>query len=204
MSPRKKKPKLSPSTTLNKRTSETPDSPRKRLKGTLSKEEEIKARRKKNFITACEQVSCRDYFDQRARLLLVYLPSCVKTICIHHDKNGVSILQKINSSIYYYKTYKITINEHYRITDDILMPRGKYFERFVIYQLELFILIPIYYFKRNIKQMPSYADESFKTEMKNNMWYEALEVCHMSITPTQYLSSDVLKDVVEIILVNKF
>lgn len=34
------------------------------------------------------------------------------------------------------------------------------------------------------------------------MWYEALEVCHMCITQTQYLSSNVLKDVVEIMLVN--
>lgn len=51
--------------------------------------------------------------------------------------------------------------------------------------------------------MPSYAEESFKIEIKNNMWYEALEVCHMCITPVQYLSADVLKEVVEIMLVNK-
>ncbi|CAB3243150.1 unnamed protein product [Arctia plantaginis] len=52
----------------------------------------------------------------------------------------------------------------------------------------------------SIKQMPTYAEESFYTEIRNHMWYDALEVCHMSITPTQYLSCDVLQEIVEIIL----
>lgn len=50
--------------------------------------------------------------------------------------------------------------------------------------------------------MPQYAEESFNIEMKNNMWYEALEVCHMCITPDQYLSANVLKEIVEIMMVN--
>lgn len=141
MSPKKKKSKRNPSTESNKRDIEVPDSPRKRLKHIVSPEEEMKAKRKKNFITACELVSCRDYFDHRSRLLLVFLPSCMKTICKHHNRHS-----------------------------------------------------------EDIKQMPSYAEESFKTELRNNMWYEALEVCYMCITPTQYLSVDVLKGVVEIIL----
>lgn len=49
--------------------------------------------------------------------------------------------------------------------------------------------------------MPPYTEESFKIEMKSNMWREALEVCRLCITPDQYLSANVLKDVVEIILV---
>ncbi|CAK1604424.1 unnamed protein product [Parnassius mnemosyne] len=52
----------------------------------------------------------------------------------------------------------------------------------------------------NLKQMPSYAEESFKIEMKTNMWCEALEVCFLCITPTQYLSANVLINVVEIML----
>ncbi|CAB3243221.1 unnamed protein product [Arctia plantaginis] len=141
MSPKKKKAKLSESAESNKRSSEAPDSTQKRLKHIVNREEEIKTRKRKNFIMACELVSYRDYFNHRARLLLVCLPSCMTLLCKHHDRNS-----------------------------------------------------------GNIQQMSSYADESFKTELKNNMWYEALEVCEMCITPTQYLSSDVLKEVVEIIL----
>ncbi|XP_068630398.1 uncharacterized protein [Battus philenor] len=51
-----------------------------------------------------------------------------------------------------------------------------------------------------IKQVPSYVEESFKIEMKTNMWLEALEVCFLCITPTQYLSANILKNVVEIML----
>ena len=57
-------------------------------------------------------------------------------------------------------------------------------------------------FQIDIKEMPNYAEESFTIEMKNNMWYEALEVCQMCITNDQYLSANVLKEVVEIMLVN--
>lgn len=57
-------------------------------------------------------------------------------------------------------------------------------------------------FQIDIKEMPHYAGESFTIEMKNNMWYEALEVCQMCITPIQYLSANVLREIVEIILVN--
>ncbi|XP_013189133.2 uncharacterized protein LOC106133836 [Amyelois transitella] len=51
-----------------------------------------------------------------------------------------------------------------------------------------------------LKPMSSYAEQSFKIEMKTNMWYEALEVGFLSITPNQYLSANVLKDIVEIML----
>ncbi|KAG7299821.1 hypothetical protein JYU34_016838 [Plutella xylostella] len=50
------------------------------------------------------------------------------------------------------------------------------------------------------KPIPGYAEESFKIEVKTNMWCEALEVCRLCITPHQYLTANVLKDVVEIIL----
>ncbi|CAH0728893.1 unnamed protein product, partial [Brenthis ino] len=42
--------------------------------------------------------------------------------------------------------------------------------------------------------------ESFKREFNLNMWYEALETCYYSITPTQYLPANVLLGIVEIIL----
>uniref|UniRef100_A0A2A4IXD5 Uncharacterized protein n=1 Tax=Heliothis virescens TaxID=7102 RepID=A0A2A4IXD5_HELVI len=143
MSPRKKRPKLSPSNKKNsKRESDPEELSRKRAKAVKNEEVELQAKKKKNFIEACRQVSCSAYFDHRARLLLLYLPSCTKTsVCKHHDKNG-----------------------------------------------------------KEIKQMPSYAEESFSIEIKNNIWYEALEVCQMCITPVQYLSAHVLRDVVEIIL----
>lgn len=51
------------------------------------------------------------------------------------------------------------------------------------------------------KVMPSYTEESFKIEMKANMWREALEVCRLCVTSDQYLSANVLKDIVEIMLV---
>lgn len=44
--------------------------------------------------------------------------------------------------------------------------------------------------------------ERYENEIKSNMWYEALETCYYSITPTQYLPEKVLMGIVEIILVN--
>lgn len=92
MSPRKKRPKLSPkkSETL-KREIDCEEISHKRMKTAKSEEDELKAKKKKNFIEACKQVSCRAYFDHRVRLLLIYFPSCIKTsFCKHHDKSGVS------------------------------------------------------------------------------------------------------------------
>lgn len=53
-----------------------------------------------------------------------------------------------------------------------------------------------------VSSMPGYAEESFKIEMKTNMWHDALEVCHLTLTSQQYLSANVLKDITEIILVS--
>lgn len=50
--------------------------------------------------------------------------------------------------------------------------------------------------------MPPYAEESFNIEIKTNMWCDALEVCFLCLTPTQYLSANVMKNVVEIMLVS--
>lgn len=50
--------------------------------------------------------------------------------------------------------------------------------------------------------MPGYTEELFKIELSTNMWPEALQVCNMCITPMQYLSANVLKNIVEIMLVN--
>lgn len=54
----------------------------------------------------------------------------------------------------------------------------------------------------NINQIPSYAEESFQIEIKSGTWSEALEVCFICLTPNQYLSANILKNIVEIMLVN--
>lgn len=95
MSPKKKKVKLtddkseSPS---QKRANENDSGPAsKRSKSIKNPEDDIRARRRKNFIIACEQVSYKSHFDHRARLLLLYLPSCMKdSVCKHHDSQTVS------------------------------------------------------------------------------------------------------------------
>ncbi|XP_047506816.1 uncharacterized protein LOC125050823 [Pieris napi] len=51
-----------------------------------------------------------------------------------------------------------------------------------------------------VKQVPGRVEELFKIEMKSNMWYEALDICRLCITPSNYLSDNILKDIVEIIL----
>ncbi|XP_045515370.1 uncharacterized protein LOC123708619 isoform X2 [Pieris brassicae] len=51
-----------------------------------------------------------------------------------------------------------------------------------------------------VKQVPGRVEELFKIEMKSNMWYEALDICFLCITPSNYLSDNILKDIVEIIL----
>ncbi|XP_075971163.1 uncharacterized protein LOC142973382 isoform X2 [Anticarsia gemmatalis] len=137
----KKKFKLSLSPKGSKRAIEAPELPRKRLKFDSNEEDEIEAKKKKNFKTACELVSRKNYFDYRKRFLLVYLPTCLSATCKHHNKS-----------------------------------------------------------EEDIKHTPYYADEAMKTEMRNNMWYEALEVCQLSLTSSRYLSSDVLQEIVEIIM----
>ncbi|XP_053602763.1 uncharacterized protein LOC128670806 isoform X2 [Plodia interpunctella] len=146
MTPRKKKAKLvGTSTNLAKRVIEAKGSEpsRKRIKAETSLEEDIQAMKKKNFITACERVSYKAYFDKRSRFQLIYLPACANgTTCVHQEyKNGTLI-----------------------------------------------------------KPMSSYAEQSFKIEIKTNMWCEALEVGYLSITTNQYLSASILKDIIEIML----
>lgn len=51
-----------------------------------------------------------------------------------------------------------------------------------------------------VRGTPSYIVDSFQTEFKNKLWYEALELCRLSLTSTQYLSSEILKNVVKIML----
>lgn len=93
MSPTKKKPKQSPRKSNLKRESEAEVVSCKRAKSFRSEEDELKLRKKKNFIEACRQVSCRAYSDHSGRLLLLhYQPSCMKNRdCKHHIKTGVSI-----------------------------------------------------------------------------------------------------------------
>lgn len=50
------------------------------------------------------------------------------------------------------------------------------------------------------ESIPNYAVESFKVEINNHMWLEAVDICHMSISPQYYLSDDILKGLVLIIL----
>lgn len=56
-------------------------------------------------------------------------------------------------------------------------------------------------FQTTVSAIPGYVEESFNIEVKTHMWHDALEVCHLSLTPHQYLTANVLKDIAEIILV---
>ena len=50
--------------------------------------------------------------------------------------------------------------------------------------------------------MPSIVVTMFENELRLNTWYDALETCFYWITPTQYLPENVLRGIVEIMLVN--
>ncbi|XP_063821020.1 uncharacterized protein LOC135071184 [Ostrinia nubilalis] len=146
-SPRKKKIKLldSPNANKHKRDCENTEESlfSKRQKVEKVPGEDLQAKKRRNFITACELVSYKSYYDHNLRFQLIHVPPCANiTTCKHHDHK--------NSS--------------------------------------------------SSKAMPSYAEESFRIEMKTNMWREALEVCRLCITPDQYLSANILKDIVEIML----
>ncbi|XP_041976782.1 uncharacterized protein LOC121731432 [Aricia agestis] len=144
MSPKKKKPKLMPVSLENKRENDTEESMNKRRKfNSSSTSDNIASLKRKNFVKACEKVSCSAYLNYAERFQLISLPDCIQSNCCKHQDFKES---------------------------------------------------------SKIKQVPSHAEESFKIEMKTNMWCDALEVCRLCITPTQYLSSDILKDIVEIVL----
>ncbi|CAG9784920.1 unnamed protein product [Diatraea saccharalis] len=114
----------------------------KRHKADKILEDDLHAKKRQNFITACEIVSYKAYFNQSSRFQLVYLPTCAKNIaCKHVDKKDITL-----------------------------------------------------------KQTSSYVEESFNIEIKTNMWREALEVCRLCTTSEQYLSTNILKEVVEIML----
>ncbi|KAL0840191.1 hypothetical protein ABMA28_015481 [Loxostege sticticalis] len=146
-SPRKKKMKLVNSADTNghlKRVSESAEEAPKRQRTDKVPMEDLQAKKRRNFITACELVSYKAYFDHNLRFQLIHLPPCAEHItCKHYEhRNSMS----------------------------------------------------------SSKVMPSYTEESFKIEMKANMWREALEVCRLCVTSDQYLSANVLKDIVEIML----
>ncbi|KAI8429116.1 hypothetical protein MSG28_007670 [Choristoneura fumiferana] len=106
----------------------------------IDPQKDLAALRRKNFVTACEKVSCEAYFNRQKRLQLVYFPACAKGECKHSAK------------------------------------------------------------ETQTREMPPYAVESFKIEVNTGMWYDALEVCQISITYEQYLSAEVLKEIVEIMM----
>ncbi|XP_049866371.1 uncharacterized protein LOC126367035 [Pectinophora gossypiella] len=151
MSPRKKKIKLEEKTDGKesemslKREAEA-RSPTKRVKVETPDSNanvDIQALKRKNFVTACEQVSYKAYFDFDTRFQMLDSPSCMTAeTCNHLDSNKIG----------------------------------------------------------NIRQIPDYIEQCIKTELKSYTWYEALELCQLSITPEKYLPADILKEVVEIIL----
>ncbi|XP_063360957.1 uncharacterized protein LOC134650064 [Cydia amplana] len=51
-----------------------------------------------------------------------------------------------------------------------------------------------------VQEMPCYATETFNIEIKSGMWYDALEVCQVNISCDQYLSAEVMKEIIEIML----
>lgn len=95
MSPKKKKMKTNgekESLSLKRPTESDGGGLSKRSKSIKSPDEDILAKKRKNFVTACEQVSYKAYFNHRARLLLLYLPSCMKnSVCKHNDGKNVSL-----------------------------------------------------------------------------------------------------------------
>jgi hypothetical protein len=100
-SPKKKKTKLvdSPRSNKLKRTNDTKEDTPKRLKTDKIPEQDIHAKKRSNFIKACEIVSYKAYCDQRTRFQLIYLPICANTLsCTHSDhKSNVSITLYFNS-----------------------------------------------------------------------------------------------------------
>lgn len=69
-----------------------------------------------------------------------------------------------------------------------------YIDSFLIYVLNLF--------QTQTREMPPYAVESFRIEVNTGMWYDALEVCQICITYEQYLAPEVLKEIIEIMMVS--
>ncbi|XP_026486183.2 uncharacterized protein LOC113393496 [Vanessa tameamea] len=54
--------------------------------------------------------------------------------------------------------------------------------------------------KLQIQQISPRVINSIQTEISDNMWYEALDISYLCITPKQYLTANVLRDIVEIML----
>lgn len=108
MSPKKKKMKTS--TNTPKRQNECAGRPNKRAKSVKNHDEELQAKKRKNFITACEQVSYKAYFDHRARLLLLYLPPCMKnSACKHDDSKSVSFIPNMYLLRFLSYTYNLNL-----------------------------------------------------------------------------------------------
>ncbi|OWR43257.1 hypothetical protein KGM_215884 [Danaus plexippus plexippus] len=54
--------------------------------------------------------------------------------------------------------------------------------------------------KTQILQIAPHAEEIFMVEFRSHKWYEALEICFLSISETSYLSENVLKNIIEIMM----
>lgn len=108
-------------------------------KSELERQKELQSMKRKNFVNACEKVSCEAYLNRQKRLQILNLPDCAKSEC-NHLKHGT------------------------------------------------------------VQEMPCYAAETFNIEIKSGMWYDALEVCQVSISCDQYLSAEVMKEIIEIML----
>ncbi|KAI5645253.1 hypothetical protein NE865_02801 [Phthorimaea operculella] len=144
-SPRKKKTKIEDADPANSLKREgVPESASKRAKvEDISSEVDVQALKRKNFVTACEQVSYKEYFNFGMRFQLVYLPPCMNVETCNHLDSG-----------------------------------------------KMLSIMPI----------PDVAMQSIKIEMNSYTWCEALEICQLCITPEQYLTADILRDIVEIMM----
>ncbi|XP_047986026.1 uncharacterized protein LOC125226166 [Leguminivora glycinivorella] len=113
---------------------------RSAVKTETERQMELKTMKKKNFVIACEKVSCEAYLNRQKRLQILNWPTCAKSDCSHLLK------------------------------------------------------------QETIREMPCYATETFNIEIKSGMWFDALEVCQVNISCDQYLSAEVMKEILEIIL----
>lgn len=94
MSPIKKRRKLASIAQKSvKRENEEKDTCHKRLKSELNyQEDNVHSLKKKNFIKACEQVSCEEFLNYAKRLNLIYLPICINRNNCKHDNKNVSFM----------------------------------------------------------------------------------------------------------------
>ncbi|XP_063621293.1 uncharacterized protein LOC134793601 [Cydia splendana] len=139
-SPEKKRMKYSPNNQVHlESTNVTEKRTRSEVKTELERQKQLQTMKRKNFVNACEKVSCEAYLNRQKRLQILNLPACAKSEC-NHLKHETE------------------------------------------------------------QEMPCYATETFNIEIKSGMWYDALEVCQVNISCDQYLSAEVMKEIIEIML----